>query len=243
VSDPGPSSPTSLTGLFRDFHGRVARCRQRLEDSADEVALAEAQEPLLEVLTAMEPGAEDRYATDSVSLQQARYLMACFADDVLGRGEAGHGAAWRSASLESNLFRSDAGDSEIFQRIDKLLEVGDPGRRELAALYLMALALGFRGRLEAESGAVTLQAYRNRLLALAAPERQGADAARWISPTAYRHTASGKEKELLPNLKLWGWIAGGAVILLLVVSSLVFSEHTGGIAASVERILERPQQP
>lgn len=238
MKDSASDLPTSLTDLFRDFNGRVARCRRRLEEEGGDLALADAQEPLLEVLTSMAAGAEDRYATDQLSLQQARYLLACFADDLLGRGEAAHAAAWRAASLESNLYRTDAAGMEIFERVEKLLEIGDPGRRELAALYLMALALGFRGRLEGESGDGTLRSYRKRLLALAAPERQAEETVPWISPTAYRHTVSRIGTELLPNLKLWGWIAGGAVVLLLIVSSLVFSDGTAGIAATVQRILE-----
>ncbi len=233
----------SLTDLFRDFYSRVAAAHRDLEAVPGGVSPEDAQAPLLAVLESIASGAEDRYATDSLSLQQARYLMACFADDQLGRGDGPGAVAWRGSTLESRLFQSEEGGTEVFRRIDKLLEIGDPGRRDLAAAYLLAVALGFRGRYADADGERPLRDYRRRLLGLAAPERQGDDAARWITPSAYSHTLGRVRAALLPGLGTWAWIAGGAVLLLFLVSYLIFSEETAAIATTVTRILGRGQAP
>lgn len=238
-----PGDGASLTELFRDFYGRVMAAGARMEGDAGAVSLDDAQAPLLAFLESMAAAGEDRYATDSPSLRQARYLMACFADDRLGRGDGPAGAEWRGSALESRLFQSAEGGSEVFRRIDRLLEIGDPGRRDLAAAYLLALALGFRGRYAGENGERRLADYRRRLLALAAPERQGDDAARWITPSAYGHTLDRVRVALLPDLGTWAWIAGGAVLLLLVVSYLIFSDETSAIAGTVTRILGGGRAP
>ena len=238
-----PASGASLTDLFRDFYSRVAAARRDLEGDPGGAPLEDSRALLLAVLESIADGAEDRYATDELSLQQARYLMACFADDQLGRGDSQAAAAWREATLESRIYQSEEGGTEIFRRVDKLLEIGDPGRRDLAAVYLLAIALGFRSRYAETDGGRRLDDYRRRLLALAAPQRQGDDAARWITPSAYSHTLGRVRGALLPGLGTWAWVAGGAVLLLLLVSFLIFSEETAGIATAVSRILGRGQAP
>lgn len=231
------ATAASLSGAFRDFYQRTRTCRARL--AAADTTLEAARQPLVDALAALEPGNEDRLATDSESLAEARYLMACYADDSLGTGGEPWARGWREAGLEQRLYRTTEGGSRVFERIDKLLEIGDPGRRELAAVYLLALSLGFRGRFGEGSGDRQLRALSRRLLALAAPERRDADSARWVTPAAYRHTLSRADAKLLPDLRLWGWTAAGTVLVLLLVSFLIYGEETATIAALVERLIGR----
>ena len=83
------------------------------------------------------------------------YLMAAFADESFiclldwpGKDY------WAEHLMELRLFHSQIAGQEIFHRIDTLLARQDFGTEELAAVYLMVLALGFKGQYLRDPGAV-----------------------------------------------------------------------------------------
>lgn len=237
-------TPVPLTDRFRELYSRLAEVRRRLAAASAAAAAAPAgrgagppapsleaaQRPLLEYLEEMESAALDPGSADALELEEARYLMAAFADDLFTRSGAPLSVEWKAASLESQLFHSEAGGRAVFERIDKLLEVGDPGRRELAKIYLMALSLGFRGADRVLGG------YRRRLVAFALPEREaGSDPAR-LTPSAYRHTIARGRPALLPAVRRWGLAALATLLLVAAISYPLWREATAPIAAVVERI-------
>ena len=145
-----PATGTRPLDRFRVFYTGVSDLRNRVHDGAwrppdSDRALRAAQGPLLGLLEELAASASTGLAGDPAERHE-RYLMAAFADDLFTRLDWPLREAWSASTLESQIFQTDRAAGVVFDRIDQLLEVGDPGRRGLARLYLMALALRIRGR-------------------------------------------------------------------------------------------------
>lgn len=104
--------------------------------------------------------------------EQARYVMAALADEVLifeldwpGRD------AWLQVLLEKTMFDSSNAGSRFFSLARKLVtdNVRSPLHRDLAAVFLLALELGFKGCWRSRQGQSELAAMRHQLYQLAAP--------------------------------------------------------------------------
>jgi len=221
-----------MTDLFREFYGLAADLRRRAESGSSGQDLEALRQPLMSFLEGLE--ADGDRSADAVALREARYAMAVFADDQFTAFDWPLRDAWKAAALESTLFQTHEGGSEIFRRIDKLLQVGDPGQKDIAGLYLLALSLGFRGDLEPASAERSLRSYRRRLLDFAAPGRPGADASRSLSPAAYLHTVGRALARPLPGVRKWAWFAFGTVLLLLLTSNRIWNGAVRTIADIVD---------
>jgi type IV/VI secretion system ImpK/VasF family protein len=99
--------------------------------------------------------------------RDAQYVMAALADEILlhlidweGRGR------WRDHLLEMALFQSQVAGERIFDRLDKMLSARANTDPDLAAVYLVALLLGFRGKYRGFDDGGALRDYRQRLRAL-----------------------------------------------------------------------------
>lgn len=234
------SPPTSAAGpleCFRAFYRVAGELRHRVHDGAWPPpdagnALPEAQAPLLDLLERFAEAAP----ADDPAQRQTRYLMAAYADDVFTRLDWPLRDAWGASTLESQLFQTDRAADMVFNRIDTLLEIGDPGRRGLARAYLMALALGFRGRYREDPDALT--DYRERLLTFAVPGApQPGDEAMQLTPDAYRHTLGSTPGKLLPNVRRWALAVIGILTLVGVLSIPLWRVATRSIGAAIENVL------
>lgn len=208
----------SPTRLLTAFHARVVRLVRRLEgETWPETGVGDLeplQAPLREALRDVEAAIDDE-TLDPARQRQIAYLLTVHADDQALRANWPGREAWQRKSLESQLFRTDLGPTELFTRIDRLLEVPTPENRQLAQLYLMVLGLGFEGRMAADpEGARRLERYRRRLLAFALPSRREAGKpGQQVFPQAYRYTLARGEPRRLPALR--PWLLLGALILAL----------------------------
>jgi len=153
-------------------------------------------------------------------LRELVYIMAAYADETFVCLLDWSGKDyWADHLMELRLFRSQIAGQEIFRRIDRVLARQDYGTEELAAVYLMVLALGFKGQYLRDPASV--EAYRKRLfdrLLLTNPEL------RWdgrrMFPEAYRHTVSEGAPVRLPEPGRWWWGVGGIVAAWLILSTI-----------------------
>ncbi|MFQ5525119.1 MAG: DotU family type IV/VI secretion system protein [Thermoanaerobaculia bacterium] len=238
---PGDAPPL-LTDLFRGIFSLLEQSRRRIErgvsasggaTGGSDGSVEGLQAPFMELLERRD--AEGDRSADALNLEEARYALAVFADDAMLCFEWPDSNNWRGATLESRLFQTDKGTLEVLRRIEKLLEVGDPGRRELGRLYLFILSLGLGGDPEDGSAQRRLSNYRRQLLAFALPDRSGGESDPWISPSAYEHTAGRSAGDRLPNLKAWAWAALGALVVLFASSYFLWQDAT----AAIDWILEK----
>ena len=82
----------------------------------------------------------------------------------------------------------------------------------------MLRIFGFRGPLPDATAERTVRRYRERLLAFTVPDRRQDTGLGRITPSAYQHTFGGGATVQLANQRLWGWLAGGSILALLIGS-------------------------
>ncbi|MEI8393940.1 MAG: DotU family type IV/VI secretion system protein [Rhodospirillaceae bacterium] len=153
---------------------------------------------------------------------EAEYVMAALADEtLLLRIEWAGRDAWQSRLLETALFDTSLAGERVFERLDALL--ADPGRAHpgLAAVYLIALALGFRGRYWRPGDEGQLRVYRTalaRIITRAIPEAGEVGPRLFSQP--YRYTVDDGRPVRLPGLRPW-YAAVAAVTLAFLVGGHV----------------------
>jgi len=165
---------------------------------------------------------EVNLASSSVTydlLLEMTYIMAAFADesfvcllDWKGRDY------WRDHLMELRLFRSQIAGQEIFRRIDGLSMRQGHGVEEISAVYLMILALGFKGKYLRDSASA--DAYRKQIFDQMAGDNPALRAeSHHLFPEANRHTVTEGAPMRLPEPRKWWLIVGLVVVVWLIVSS------------------------
>ncbi|MES2127115.1 MAG: DotU family type IV/VI secretion system protein [Pseudomonadota bacterium] len=144
-------------------------------------------------------------------------IMAAVADECLLIDLAWDGAgAWSGLLLEARLFGTRSAGTDLFDLADQLRAAPalTPLHRELASVLLLALRLGFRGKLRGQTGGKALLHYQAELgrLAGAAPAPAFAQAYAWCVRLP--------EQQRLSPLAPWLRVARYASALLLALSAL-----------------------
>jgi type VI secretion system protein ImpK len=244
----------------RDFYAALMReKRQLLTGSAAASAAASATAagagaaspgtvpagPWQVLLSLLQAQARDAAKAEAgASYAEAQYVMAASADEVFldlvwpGR------SAWAANPLEHELFGTTDSRDAVFERLDALLARGVATDPDLARTYLLALALGWRGRYRGGEERSHLDAYRERLVedlyrhglvpAAAAPDAAVPGS---LFPDAYLATRSQGERRKLPAVRLWTAALLSALLLYGIYSYRVWDRATAPLAAAVSRIL------
>ncbi|WP_109117880.1 DotU family type IV/VI secretion system protein [Azospirillum sp. TSO22-1] len=170
--------------------------------------------------------------------REAQYVMAALADEtMLLRINWDGKQAWQDRLLETALFGTRVAGERVFERLDALLEDSTRASSDLATIYLVALALGFRGRYWRPEDEGDLRSYRAalaRIIARHDPElaRDGAQ----LFAQAYAHTIDQGRAVRLPYLRPWGLALLAVISLFLVGSHLIWVAGTDEVVHAVERI-------
>ena len=168
--------------------------------------------------------------------KEAQYVMAALADEIFVTLDWSGRKFWRSDLLETRLFGTyNAGDL-FYQRLDKLLQSGDRVQAEIAVVYLLALTLGFKGRLADPGDARTILEYKKKLhyyIYHSPPVL--ADPAHRMVPEAYQHNQTNLSARLLPSPSRWIWGVGAAVVIYLVASHHVFHDAMHPLIEELDR--------
>ena len=151
----------------------------------------------------------------SAIYRRAQYVMAALADEIFLYLDWPGREAWRANLLEFKLFQSYRAGEEIFRRIEALLRTRDPADLELAKIYLMALALGFRGALRGPEATARIDAYRRELYTFLTNRDPGSPRLpQSLFPEAYQSNveASGAGRRLSAARR---WLLAGLLLALL----------------------------
>jgi type IV/VI secretion system ImpK/VasF family protein len=170
---------------------------------------------------------------------EAQYAMVALADETFSTIDWPGRSAWHKYMLEPRMYGTRGAELEFFKRIDRLLKEApdEKGARDLARLYLMVIASGYRGKFRVPNVRRPLAEYRRRLyeyshqsdpLELYARERR-------VFPQAVAHTlVSRSVGRFTPAQK---WIA---VVLVLSVLYLGVSHYAWRtISADLRDVMSR----
>jgi type VI secretion system protein ImpK len=169
--------------------------------------------------------------------KEAQYVMAALADEVFLHLDWPGRLAWKDDLLETRLFGTYAAGERFFQRLDKLLSGGDRVQAELAVVYLMALALGFRGKYRGAKHDRKLLEYRKQLYYYIYQRRPDlADQAHRLAPHAYDGVQREASPRMLPSPARWFWLLGLAILTYLIASDLLWRDAI----QPLQDVLRRP---
>jgi len=171
--------------------------------------------------------------------KEAQYVMAALADDIFlnlnwkGREE------WKADLLEFDLFGTYVAGELLFQKTEELLKERNPADKDMAAIYLLALSLGFKGKFRDQNDGGKLDLYRGQLFSFIFRKKPEflKDTAQRLFPTAYSYTVTQGEDKKLPYFSDWVWLVIGLALLFLVVSSGIWIYFTDSLFKDVEELI------
>jgi type VI secretion system protein ImpK len=167
--------------------------------------------------------------------KEAQYVMVALADEIFLHMEWEGQRAWGSNLLESKIFHTHAAGELFFAKMDRLLREQNPVYRDLAAVYLMALSLGFRGKYYGRDDRGQLALYRQQLFAfICRREPDLDDETRYVFPEAYYHNVREERQRRLSDPRKW------IVVLCLVL--IVYTAATHAIWSQVTFELNKVNQ-
>lgn len=170
---------------------------------------------------------------------EAQYVMAAFADDIFIHLDWEGRHAWTSNLLEAALFGSHVAGEKFFDRLDRLLRDRDPADRSLAAVYLNALSLGFRGKYYGVNDHGRLRRYRTELFAFIF--RQPADLVnngKVAFPDSYVQNLKQEKSRKLVNPRVWVAALGLVLFVYLAVSHGLWMKLTARIEQANQQIVD-----
>jgi type VI secretion system protein ImpK len=170
---------------------------------------------------------------------EAQYVMAAFADDIFIHLDWEGRRAWTSNLLEATLFRSHVAGEMFFEKLDRLLRDRDPADKSLAAVYLNALSLGFKGKYHGINDHGKLRRYRHELFAFIF--RQPADLmndSKVAFPDSYVQNLRKEKSKKLTNPRVWLAVLGVVLFAYLAVSHGLWLKLTSRIEQANRQITE-----
>ncbi len=169
---------------------------------------------------------------------EAQYVMAALADEtMLLRVNWDGRLIWQDRLLETALFGTRVAGERVFERLDALLADGPRASSDLATIYLVALALGFRGRCWRAEDDAQLANYRTALSRIIAREdpaiaRDGGP----IFEQAYGHLIERGRAVRLPHLRPWYMVMAVVFLFFLVSSHALWISLTADLNDALLRI-------
>ncbi|MEW5773759.1 MAG: DotU/TssL family secretion system protein [Thermodesulfobacteriota bacterium] len=235
-----------LLSQFREFYAAVAMARREVLEAG--APSREGADPTAGVggrlATLLETQALDakRRGGDYGAnyYREAQYVMAALADDIFLNLDWAGREAWKARLLEYRLFGSKVAGEQFYRKLEKLLAERDPAYAEMAALYLLALSLGFRGRFRGDEESGVLDRYRRELFSFIyhrnpALEEHGKE----LFPEAYAAVLGESEPRRLPHMRKWFAILALVALVLLVVSHGLWLDASADLEGVLDRILGR----
>jgi type VI secretion system protein ImpK len=248
AADAARASSAFLLAKFRAFYNEIIRFQHQKSEftagfatailtdvspeTSPEIAAEALSKRLSELLELQAAEAKWTGGEAGARYPHAQYAMAALADEIFTYSEWEGQVAWQKYSLERKLHRSHDADVELFRRIDRLLKDSPDTvvARDLARVYLLVLAAGFKGKWRPFGLTRPLAEYRRRLyeyiygndpLLLYAPERR-------VCPDAASRTLEGHAVSRFTALQRWV-----AIVVLLMVSYTVVA-HIAWSRASAD---------
>lgn len=247
MSRPDPDQ-SYVVRAFREFYAELARQRRaaladpwpRTGDDVVTPAGAPAVSARLASLLERQALDAGRHGGEAGAgfYRDAQYVMAALGDEVFlhldwwGRGP------WGAALLESRLFGSQVAGERVFARIDVLLRDRDPVQRDLAAVYLMALSLGFRGRFRDTREEHRVEEYRRELFGFVFRRQPSlVRGERRLFPASYEHTLRGAARP--PRRRITGWLGvlAGVSLAYLVLAGLLWRDVATPVSEATKEMV------
>ena len=169
----------------------------------------------------------------------AQYVMAAFADDIFVHLNWEGRTAWTSNLLETALFQSHVSGEKFFDKLDRLLRHRDPANRSLAAVYLSALSLGFRGKYYGLNDHGKLRRYRRDLYDFIFNKPADLlNESKIAFPDSYVQNVRKEKRKKLTNPRVWLAVLGMVMVMYLAASHLIWWRLTSPLEKVNDEIVD-----
>jgi type VI secretion system protein ImpK len=236
-----------LLNQFREFYAELARLKRTVEvagsvyvfdlpttDHPDPTTTANGVwQHLLSVLErqALEAGQTGGAFAFEI-YREAQYVMAALADEIFLHFNWDGRANW--PLLENKLFSTHIAGEVIFQRLDRLLQRRDPFYLDLAAVYFMALSLGFQGKFRGSDPGNSLEQYKRQLFAMIYRRNpQLFVTNNSIFPQTYQNTLDRGTGRKLPNQNIWYALIAGVLVIWILASQVAWASVSGEVSSLI----------
>lgn len=169
--------------------------------------------------------------------REAQYVMAALADEIFLHLEWEGKLTW--PLLESRLFQSHIAGEAVFDRLDRLLQRRDPFYLDLAAVYFMALSLGFQGKFRGEASDERLEQYRRQLFVMIYRRNPKLFSATGpLFPQNYQSTLEKAVARKLPSERVWLLLVLAVLLAWLAASQYAWTSVTREVSCLICRVTE-----
>jgi len=245
----------SVFERFRAFWTEVETLRESVVSRAAAPVAAEGstalvhpptavREQLLAVVRSQE--AELTRQGKSAALEyyrQAQYAMVAAADELFIRMPWSGASYWSSHLLETACFGTRRAGDAVFARIERLIQQPHPAEKELAAVYLTTLALGFRGKYGDGDDDGTIDRYKRQLYEVIFEKQPDlTDTFHRLLPQCYENTIAAGSGRRLRSPRVWWWASAAVVAIWIVVSHMLWLEITTPLYQKIATIRDRTAQ-
>jgi type VI secretion system protein ImpK len=237
---------------FRHFVSELITVKQRMEqgfptppETLSQTALLEkfpgidiemdrARFGLVALLEQQSMRVQDISGSLAFSLyREAEYVMASLADELMLNAEWAGRLHWKL--LEEEIFKTRASGETFFTRLDRLLAPNAVPSRELAMIYLQALALDFRGKFRGRDPHNQLAHYRRQLYDRIFQRKLERDNHDLLFPQSYT-IESEAESARLASPHLWWLVLAGVLVVWLLVSTVLWRTVASPLQGHLQRI-------
>lgn len=166
--------------------------------------------------------------------REAQYVFAALADEVFLNLDWPGRTDW--PLLESRLFQSHGAGELFFEKLNRLLLQRGPAYEDLAGVFFLALALGFRGKFRGTGNNAQIDRYRRDLFLMVfhqPPHLSEEDVS--LFPQSYLHTLREGGSKKLPDPRNWLALIPAVILIWLLVTTLLWR----GLAQKIDSILCR----
>ncbi|SRR5579884_365604 len=227
MASPNSGERKRLVDLFSDLFILGSHLRSARDYGSPEALRMR----LIEMFNAAEREAK-RLAISDDAVQQARYAVAAFLDEMILSVPSPHRDAWSARPLQYELFREQVAGVEFFNRLEALRRALPPNKDLLEVFYL-CLVLGFEGQYKLQGR----EKLKDLIDGLAREIQPRAGEIPLLSPHGKR------PDELIEMVKQgipsWVVVVSCMAILFFFYISLAFiiSRDANGIAAEMRQLI------
>jgi type VI secretion system protein ImpK len=170
--------------------------------------------------------------------RKAQYVMAALADEIFLNMHWDGKELWKSNLLEYKFFGTHVAGEVLFDKVDDLLKQRDPAMIEIAAVYLLSLSLGFRGKFRDRDDGGQLDHYRNQLYTMIFQRNpEMFSETKILFPETYEYTLDQGEGMRLPYIRRWVGVIVLLIVVFLGVSHGIWEHSTGDLVKIAEDII------
>lgn len=171
----------------------------------------------------------------SAYYKEAQYIMAAVADETFLHFNWPGRDYWQEYLIEMRLFGTHIAGRQIFESLDRLLDVRDSTNREMGEIYLAALGVGFLGKYRGTEDILEIDTYKERLFTFITHSRPTLfEEDALLFPDTEEYTIKDATPKNMVDPKQWYAIYFSAFFAILVASYGAWHHATKDLKAGLE---------